>query len=460
MVLSAILKLDAGAFTTPLGKSVEGIKAAIRIAGDLGAKLTEAFDLGGALSDLAAQTGESVGDLMVLKQAFEDTGVGGEALGQTLAMMRRSLAGISESGAPTKQIFNQLGLDIGKIKGMGASEQLQTIAAAINDLRTPSEQSAAAMEIFGRSGAKMMTFFKDPEAMAAAAASLGGLPGLMDRNAAAFDAVSDRIGRIKGKSQGLWAGIAEGLLPLADQVTSTLDGIDITGIGQRIGETLGTLVEMVRAAPLGQLVKDGIIVGLSEAVNWTATGFVKIGGYLWKALSTPLSYFSAAIGKAIQEAMELIGRIPKVGKWAGLDGFKAQSFGEIRRDAKDDIDEIVNTALGSGKVELIDVSAEKARLAEVWSAAAVTYKKEVAAVQKEASDAAAMKQGTRSLEGAGSGGGGAAGFDTDSLARIGGYLGAFSGRTMESIALRTARATEALLRLAQREKRTVAVWAT
>ena len=80
-------------------------------------------------------------------------------------MMRRSLAGISESGKPVKQIFNQLGLDIESIKGMTAREQLQTISTSINGLKTPSEQSAAAMEIFGRSGAKMLTLLKDPAAL-------------------------------------------------------------------------------------------------------------------------------------------------------------------------------------------------------------------------------------------------------------------------------------------------------
>lgn len=461
MVLSAILKLDAAGFTTPLGMALEGMKTGIRIAGDLGGKIKSAFDMGGELSDLASATGESAGEIMVLRQAFEDTGVGGEALGQTLAMMRRSLAGISESGKPVKQIFNQLGLDIESIKGMTAREQLQTISTSINGLKTPSEQSAAAMEIFGRSGAKMLTLLKDPAALDVAAKSLGGLPGLMSRNASAFDAVSDRMNRIKTKSQGLWAGIAEGLLPLADQITGTLDGIDLTGVGQRIGATVGTMVEMFRTAPVGQILLDNITIGLAEAVNWSATGFVKIGGYLWKALSTPLSYFSAAFGKMIQEAMEAIGKIPKVGEWAGLSGFKAQTYADIRADAKDDFDKLVETALNTGEVRLINVDAEKQRLAEVWSAAAVTYKEKIAAAQESA--AVPRNNGTDSLSGVASGGSaGASSIQTmtDALTRIGGYTGAAGGNAMEAIALRTAKATELMVRLLRTGKREGAVWAS
>ena len=74
MVLSAILKLDAAGFTTPLGMALEGMKTGIRIAGDLGGKIKSAFDMGGELSDLASATGESAGEIMVLRQAFEGYG--------------------------------------------------------------------------------------------------------------------------------------------------------------------------------------------------------------------------------------------------------------------------------------------------------------------------------------------------------------------------------------------------
>ena len=442
MVLSAFLKLDAGAFTTPLGKAVEGIKGAIRISTELGEKLGAAFDMGGALKDLSDQTGELPGTLMVLKQAFQDTGVGADSVGQTLALMRKSLAGISETGEPTGKMFQQLGLDIDALKTMSATDQLTTIGTAINGLKTPAEQSAAAMGIFGRSGSKMMGFFKDPSAMNAAAASLGGLPGLMDRNARAFDQVSDSVAHIKNKTQGLWAGIAEGLLPLADSVTGMLDSIDLTAIGQKIGTFIGTTVQLFRTAPLGQLLKDGLVIGLGEGVNWAVTGFVKLGAALWQALSTPLSYFTAAFVKAIQTAMELLGKIPKVGKLLGLDGFKAKTFGDLQKSAVGDLNAMVAEALKPGKVKLIDVSAEKDRMKDVWSAAADAYQSKIATVQEKA--ASKLAPGVESLEATkGSKDGKMGTIASDSLARIGGYLGGSgSGRRLETLTERTAKATE------------------
>lgn len=434
MVLSAIMKLDAGGFTTRLGRATQGVQTTIRLLEDMGGKIKTAFATGGQLSDLAAQTGETAGTLMTLRQAFEDTGIGADKTGQILSIMRRNMAQLNDDGSLTNKMFERLGLSTDQLKNMTASEQLSAIGESIRALKTPADQSAAAMEIFGRSGAAMLTLLKDPAALDTAARSLGGLPALMDRNAAAFDAVDDAIGRLRNKSQGIWAGLAEGLLPLADQITGTLDGIDLTGIGQRIGEVVGTAVELFRSAPLGDLLRDGVVAGLGEAVNSIATMFTWLSREFWKALSTPISYLSAVYGVEIQKIMELISRIPKVGKALGLDGFQAQGFEELRDLAQSDI---LNFLDFDAKVELVDVSAEKERLASAWTGALETYRTKLAAVQDEANAAAAQAAGTAGFiidaagGGAAGGGGAGIGIATDALARIGGFAG--GGSRMEGL---------------------------
>ncbi len=461
MVLNAVLSLNTAGFTTPLGRAVEGVRFLKNVVVGFGdSNVTRAFDLGGALSDLSSQLSEPVGELMVLTQAFQDTGVGADKLGQTVALMRKALGGISESGAPTAKVFQQLGLDMEALKGMSASAQLDAVGAAIRGLSSPAEQTAAAMEIFGRSGNAMLTFLKDPSAIGAASASLGELPALMQRNANAFDAVSDRIGRIKGKTQGLWAGVSEGLLPLADAVTGLLDGIDLTGVGRQIGGFLGTTVELFRNAPLGQTLRDLLVVGAGEFLNYFATGVVTIGGLLWKALSTPLSYLSAAFGKVIQEIMELIGRIPKLGPSLGLDGFQADSFDELRKGLADTYSSIGDAALGGGKVELVDVSAEKARLTTAWTDAATAYEARLGDIQNAANSTAA-KAGAKELEAIrepkADREARAPAIQNDALARIGGFVGGTQQRLLTA-SERTAKATERMAGLLANGGKPVAVW--
>ena len=67
MILSVFLKFDSAAFGKGIGTAMEAIKGFVRLGGEVSGKFKEAFDLGGAMSDLSAQTGESAGDLLGLR---------------------------------------------------------------------------------------------------------------------------------------------------------------------------------------------------------------------------------------------------------------------------------------------------------------------------------------------------------------------------------------------------------
>jgi hypothetical protein len=421
LVLSAILKLDGGAFTTPIGKAIEGLKFLSNVAMDVGGKLKDAFDMGGALSDLSAQTGEAPGQLMILKQAFEDTGVGAGSLGQSLALMRRSLTGISESGEPTNKMFDRLGLNMEAIKGMNAQQQLDTIGGAIRSLQSPAEQTSAAMAIFGRSGNQMLTFLKDPAAISTAANSLGGLPGLMDRSAASFDLISDRMGRIKEKTKGFWAGIAEGLAPIFDEVTSKLDGIDLTAIGQRIGDFIGTVVQMFRQGDWGMIVKNSLMIGIKTAGNVIVQTFMSIGKVLWDILSYPIAVFSTGWTMMIEAIMKGLSKIPGINKALGLEDFQMSSISDMY---KQNLEELQSYAQGGKGVKLFDASKEKEEITAAYNAASVVYqaKKRDLQTSSNATGAAATgiladPEGKVKKSKAGEA------MATDALARIGGMIG-------------------------------------
>lgn len=370
LVLSAILKLDGGAFTTPIGKAIEGLKFLSNVAMDVGGKLKDAFDMGGALTDLSAQTGESQGQLMIMKQAFEDTGVGADSLGQTLAIMRKSLSGVSESGEPTNKMFEQLGLSMEALKGMSAQQQLETIGGAIRSLQSPSEQTAAAMGVFGRSGSRMLSFLKDPGAISTAANSLGGLPAIMDRSAASFDNISDRMARIKDKTKGFWAGLAEGVAPIFDEVTTSLDKIDLSGIGQRVGDFIGTVIQMFRQNDWGILVGNSLMVGIKEAGNFIVRVFMDIGKVLWDVLSYPIAAFSTGWQMMIEAIMKGLSKIPGINKVLGLEDFQMTSLSDMFDES---LKSIQGIAQGGKGVKLFDASREKEELMRAYEGAAVVY---------------------------------------------------------------------------------------
>lgn len=462
MILSAFLQFDVAGFSTGIGTAVEGIKLLGRVAGDIGDNIKQAFDLGGALGDIADQTGETAGDVLILKQAFDDTGVGGDKLSQTLAIMRRNIADLSGSGTRV-EMFEQMGLDMQALQDMGAEEQLSTIGEAIRGLENPSQQSAAAMEIFGRSGASMLTFFKDDNAIADAKASLGGLPDIMNRNASAFDAVSDRMGRFKMKSMGLWAGVAEGLLPVIDSITTMFDGVDVAAFGVKVGNVLGTIVKLFETAPLDQLLLAGLDAGWTTFLNTAVKGVLELGNILTTALTKPFAWISAAFQKAIEGTMELIGKIPGVGSALGLEGFKADSFASMYEDqlgARQEGNAAMDDFIKNFGFEMKDSTKD------LWAEASAAFKADLATMQAAAGISKAVRgdggAGGEGEEGAlGGGRTGGPSISSDRLARIGGYVGGSSGtRTLESLAEKQLKETQEMKRFLERvaQFQPVAMW--
>jgi len=125
-----------------------------------------------------------------------------------------------------------------------------------------------------------------------------------------------------------------------------------------------------------------------------------------------------------------------VGEKLGLKGFEAQSFSELQQQAKSDITDFLDS---DTKITLFDVSKEKQRLGEVWDFSAQIYQEKYDAVIKEANAKAKLPPGTQGFdmpgEEAPAGGGAGGGIPTDTLARIGGFVGG-SGDRLASLAER------------------------
>jgi len=107
-----------------------------------------------ASSDLSANTGVAVGDLVVLQQEFANAGKSAEDLGLVLGKMAKSL-----QGGGADDTIKKLGINLDELKKKSPAEQFRTLGAAINAVQDPSQKAAASMVIFGRSGAELLSLF-------------------------------------------------------------------------------------------------------------------------------------------------------------------------------------------------------------------------------------------------------------------------------------------------------------
>jgi hypothetical protein len=226
-----------------------------------------ALEAGGALVDMAGQTGVAVDKLMVLQMAFEQAGLGASQVQPVLNKMQKAVTDAASGSAEAAEKFKYLGLSADELSGISADEQLKKIGAALGEIKNPSERSAAAMEIFGRGGAKMLSYFaagglEDVEN------NLGKQAALMLENAGIFDRASDVLGTASSKVQGFFVGIASEVMPQIIELIDSLNGIDLTSIGQAFGEALSFWINYFRNfGTQGELIGNTLKLAFMEAVN-------------------------------------------------------------------------------------------------------------------------------------------------------------------------------------------------
>jgi len=336
-VLTFALGLETSAFASGLDRAAGRMVAFLSV-GKLLSETVEgvwgAIERGGALQDLSARTGETVGNLYQMQEAFKVVGISAESLPGMINRLNKSLSGVDEMGKKTEGAFAALGLSVEDLKGLDAPGQFEAVSGALAGLDKAAGMDVAS-RLFGREGAaNMMQISRDAEGFKQTIADSAREAAVFARNAAAFDKLGDTITRVKGSLSGMFAGIAEGVVPTLQGVVEALQKIDLVAIGQDIGTMFSGAFQAFREGKLAELIGDTIVFGLSAAAVMAPGIFQKIGVALLKALETPLIYLQAGMEFVVQKFMEFIGKIPKIGKAAGFDGFKAQSMADILTERK------------------------------------------------------------------------------------------------------------------------------
>jgi hypothetical protein len=223
-----------GSAIAGMGAAVVGIGAAVTAPLALAAK---AFaDTGSQLHDLAAQTGLSVEQLSELKFAAEQSGASLEDVANAIKMMQKN------------------GFD---------ARKFDEIAGAIAAIEDPTKRTQAALDTFGKGGAKLIPMLKELQALRAQARSSGLI--LSTEDAARADALGDAMDRLKSVFKALQVRIG------AEFAGAFTEGIDIIAGGligiTRLVQHLSTVIQVVGSAfaavsPLATAAIGGILDAL------------------------------------------------------------------------------------------------------------------------------------------------------------------------------------------------------
>ena len=242
----------AAVTTAVIGFAEQALSAAINAIKNLIAGFAEGIlkvgQLADALEELSARTGVSTGDLLVLRKAFEDAGIGADAVGPMMNRLQKALAGVNEEGQPTSEALAKLGLSVSSLSTMSGVQQIAAVQDAIMKLPTPAAQAAAAMEIFGRAGGQMLALFKDSGALDAAREKLGSLVDNMVKAGPAMAKFGEAFSgeNIDTKKMQFFAAAAAQFASELEKAGVALNKLDLGPLGEEVGLVVRGAIEVTK----------------------------------------------------------------------------------------------------------------------------------------------------------------------------------------------------------------------
>lgn len=237
-------------------------------------KFSEALQLGDDLVDLNAQTGVAIDKLMELQMAFDLNGMKADQVQPVLSKMQRLIAEAGSGSAEAAAKFAMMGISIADIQGLNADEQLIEIGKAITKIQNPAQRSAMAMEIFGKSGAKLLSVFA-AGGMEEVRKVLGNQSALLLQNAGVFAKASDILGLAGNKVRGFWVGVASEIMPQLMGVLEKSQTLDLSRAGEMFGYRMAVALEIVSkigsafdlvASKMGDA-GDTLVLSFNSAMN-------------------------------------------------------------------------------------------------------------------------------------------------------------------------------------------------
>lgn len=236
----------------------------------LGVGIKEALDVGGHFADLQANTGIAIADAMALEQEFRNAGKAGEDVTSVIGKMQKTIATGTANG-----VIKDMKVDLDALKKASPVDQFHILGKAITALESPLDRGAAATAIFGKSGNTLLSMFAS-KGFGEAAQQVGEQAAILQRDAALFDDVSDKLGLAGLKTQGFFVGVADKVVPVLKPLLDRFASLDLTAIGGQIGDAIAVVAEAISSDEVGSLITDSLELSFARAINFLAGGLLSL----------------------------------------------------------------------------------------------------------------------------------------------------------------------------------------
>ena len=253
------------------GKSVAGLKGiftaviggvAVQQVGRLVSKFADLNDQINQTAKEAREVGATAEEYQRVEGAIDLLTRGGVNAADTIAKLRRGIAEAQDGTVTYVDALDKLGLQADEVARLPLDDQLAVVADALAGVSSRTEQTQIAMDLLGRSGAKLLPAFENgSEAFKKAADQIGGVGSISNEAAEEAEKLAD-AGHLLGLE---WRGLASDLLT---EISPALQGAteDIQSMIRAARES-GAIEDL--GASISGLINEDSIKLLGDATSAT-----------------------------------------------------------------------------------------------------------------------------------------------------------------------------------------------
>jgi hypothetical protein len=208
-----------GSFASKVGGVLRSLAGPLLV---LGSVTTAVAAFGRTASEIdeaskaARRLGMETSTFQTLGAVAGEAGVSISQMSTMMTFMSRNIGNLSNGVSSAQKYFGNLGITLAQLQGLRPEDQFALIAQRIAALPTAAQRTAAAMEIFGRSGAIALGMIEDAAGGAIAEmAALREAAGVnvTDEQAKGVEMMNDAWGRTSIVVQGFITQLVAGVAP-------------------------------------------------------------------------------------------------------------------------------------------------------------------------------------------------------------------------------------------------------
>ena len=282
--------------------------AALAAAVGMAAMVSKASENADELQKLSDTTGMSAEKLQELRYVGSAVGVDLDTMVSAQSKLIKSMSAAQSGTKAQADAFRELGISVTDSNGnlRDSNTVFQEAITKLGQMKNPTEQSAAAMKIFGKSAMELNPLIRAGGDQIAALTEEAQKSGAIMSNetVAQLDAFGDSIDALKLSAQGMAGSFTALLLP-------ALNGL--TGLLGNLAVALNSALKTGDFSQFGQVLSDGVTSAVEQLSGMTAkfvpvvtqvlTGLV---GALVSAVPQLLPALSSGVVQLIQAIAALL----------------------------------------------------------------------------------------------------------------------------------------------------------